>query len=111
MIPHVHVETSRSGSIPLTRAAPSIRAFTDKDAGLLRCSRLIGDTDEWCSTGQRIRVYRNGSTHFAVCEVSATGRPHPSIVRMVPDAIGVPGCSVIVSIPDDQIDDLLGALR
>ena len=104
--------TSRpTGDHVASRAAPSIRAFRDPDAGLLRVSTLIGDTDEWCSTGQRIRIYRNGQHHFAVAECSATGRPHPSIVRMVPGAIGVPGTSLIVTIADDQIDELLESLR
>ena len=111
MIPHVHVETSRPFDDIHRRAAPSIRAFTDKDAGLIRCATLIADTDEWGDTGQRVRVYRNGSTHFAVCEVSATGKPHSAIMRMVPDAVGIPGTSLIVSVPDDQIDSLLEALR
>lgn len=105
--------TSRSGSIPLNRAAPTptVRPFRDPDAGLLRVSALIGDSDEWCSTGQRVRVYRNGSAHFCVAECNAVGKPHRAITALVPDAIGVPGTSLIVSLASDQIDLLLEAIR
>jgi hypothetical protein len=96
---------------PRLQPKPAFRPFRDPDAGLLRRSILIGDTDEWSATDQRVRIFRNGSSHFAVCEVSATGKPHPAITRMVPDVAGVPDCSVIVSVPADQVDTLLEELN
>jgi hypothetical protein len=98
-------------SVAVQTAPLSFRHFRDTDAGLLRCSILIGDTDEWSTTGQRVRIFRNGSSHFCVCECSATGKPHPAITAMVPDAIGVPGCALIVSVQADQVDSLLESFR
>lgn len=110
MIPHVHVEASRSGSIPLNRAAP-IRAFTDRDAPMLRSSILLADTDEWHQTHDRVRLFRNGDVHFVVAEVTLSGKVHPAIRSLVPWSDAMPGCAVMLTLTTDQAEILLESLR
>ena len=104
--------TTRPAGVPAAGgAAPTFRAFTDRDAPMLRSSILLADTDEWHQTHDRVRLFRNGDVHYAIAEITIAGAVHPAIRSLVPWADSMPGCAVMLTLTTDQAEQLIEKLR